>query len=226
MISNRKTLLQLFRGVVFSLFILTALSGYGYELVHVNCPGVQRDGVTYYFNAGTPYPIDARKFKNMSVGYCEEPNQSGETFRDAVSSGKAWPAGNYPAPVFEPESDVSINGLIVPAGRYSLYFVPSDDAWKLILNKQTQQSAGSRDESQDLGGVAMSAAPAPEHAVEDLSIIFRDGPLSHADGLEFRLGELHFIWGNIDVFVLVTPLHTAEAVETQSAPRSESPTAH
>jgi hypothetical protein len=197
--------------------MLTAVCCYG----KVNCPTYKIGDLTIDPSDGVGWGGGLSKF-NVSVAFCELRLQSDETLGEVMPDDKVWPSEKYPAPVFETKSDVSIGGLIVPAGRYSLYFVPSHDAWKLILNKQVRQTAGSRDETQDLGTVVMSKAPAPADPEEEIQILFLSSP-------HFRKGypnELHFKWGYVDVYAALNPWNNAEAGDTQSAPHSESPTAH
>ena len=53
--------------------------------------------------------------------------------------------------------------LKVPAGDYTLYVLPEDNKWTLIVNKQTGQWGTEYDKAQDLGHVTMilSKSPSP-----------------------------------------------------------------
>ena len=47
-------------------------------------------------------------------------------------------------------------GTTVPAGKVTLYTLPGEDQWKLILNKQTGQWGTEYDQSKDLARVDLT----------------------------------------------------------------------
>ncbi|QRR03049.1 DUF2911 domain-containing protein [Dyadobacter sandarakinus] len=53
--------------------------------------------------------------------------------------GKVWRTGANEATVIEIGRDVAMNGKPVKAGSYSLYSVPGQSSWKIILNAETGQ---------------------------------------------------------------------------------------
>jgi Protein of unknown function (DUF2911) len=128
---------------------------------------------------------------------------------------KVWIANDAPAPVFVTKQDVTMGNLIVPAGKYSLYFLPSRGGWKLIVNKKTGQLASEYDESQNLGSVGMTPAPAPDSPVERFAIKFvgtlgkscsgrcdpKNGPYIPAS--ELGVPQIHFMWGYTDVYAVI-----------------------
>jgi hypothetical protein len=75
-----------------------------------------------------------------------------------------WRAGANDATAFHTNADLTIDGLAVPKGDYTLYVnVKDPDAWELVINKQTGQWGTSYDASMDLGRVKMmmTKPPAP-----------------------------------------------------------------
>lgn len=75
-----------------------------------------------------------------------------------------WRAGADDATAFHTDADLTIGGLSVPKGNYTLYvLVKNPDAWELIINKQTGQWGTNYTAGQDLGRVkmSMSVPPAP-----------------------------------------------------------------
>jgi Protein of unknown function (DUF2911) len=73
-----------------------------------------------------------------------------------------WRAGANDATAFHTSADVTIAGLAVPKGDYTLYVnVKDPDAWELIINKQTGQWGTSYDASMDLGRVKMEMTKPP-----------------------------------------------------------------
>lgn len=56
-----------------------------------------------------------------------------------VPYGKAWRAGADEATLFTTDKDLMIDGKKLPAGTYSLFVTPAQDAWTFTLNSQTGQ---------------------------------------------------------------------------------------
>ena len=64
------------------------------------------------------------------------PQKSGRIiFGDLVEYGKVWRMGANEATEIEFYKDVKIDGKKVAKGRYTLYAIPSQDNWTIILNK-------------------------------------------------------------------------------------------
>lgn len=85
-----------------------------------------------------------------------------------------WRAGANAATILETEGNLEIEGLKVPAGKYSLFVnVKDENAWELVINKQTGQWGLRYDASQDLGKVKMKMAKPPS-VVEVLNYVLED----------------------------------------------------
>jgi hypothetical protein len=78
-----------------------------------------------------------------------------------------WRAGANNATALHTEGDLTIGSLSVPKGDYTLYVLPEDSGWKLIVNKQTGQWGTVYQEAQDLGRVPMKMAK-PASTVETM----------------------------------------------------------
>jgi hypothetical protein len=76
---------------------------------------------------------------------------------------KVWRTGANRATHLKTDADLRVGSLVVPAGTYTLYTIPGEKAWTLIINKQTGQWGTQYDQAQDLGRVEMKrdATPAP-----------------------------------------------------------------
>jgi hypothetical protein len=80
-----------------------------------------------------------------------------------------WRAGANSATTLKTEADLTVGGLAVPAGTYTLFVDISDpDNWVLIVNKQTGQWGLRYDKSQDLGHTKMTMSKPPA-MVENLT---------------------------------------------------------
>lgn len=82
---------------------------------------------------------------------------------------KVWRTGANRATHLKTDAPLSIGGLDVPAGTYTLYTIPAASGWTLIINKQTGQWGTQYDQAQDLGRVKMAVASTPA-AVEQFTI--------------------------------------------------------
>jgi hypothetical protein len=95
------------------------------------------DGNTVKVDYGRPY-IRNRKIMGGLVPY-----------------GKVWRTGANEATSFETQAPLTIGGTAVPAGKYTLYTLPSEGTWKLIINKQTGQWGTVYNQAQDLARIDM-----------------------------------------------------------------------
>jgi hypothetical protein len=94
---------------------------------------------------------------NITIDY-SAPSMRGRTIMgELVPYGKVWRTGANAATTLKSDTDLMIGKLHVPAGTYSLFTVPGEKEWVLIVSKQTGLM-GSRDydEAQDLGRVPMT----------------------------------------------------------------------
>ena len=136
----------------------------------------------------------------ITIDYCA-PSTHGRTIfgssdqKPLVPYGEVWRMGANAATTIKTTGDLQIGDLKVPAGTYTLYSVPSQDGWKLVVNKQTGQWGTVYDISQDLGRVAMGTG-STAMPVEKFVIDF-----------EKTVGEtteLHLKWAGVDASVQIT----------------------
>jgi hypothetical protein len=131
----------------------------------------------------------------ITIDYCA-PSAHGRTiFGGLVPYGEVWRTGANAATTLKTTGNLQIGDLKVPAGTYTLYSVPSQDGWKLVVNKQTGQWGTVYDKSQDLGRVAMETGSTAT-PVETFAISF-DKTMGDAT-------ELHLKWAGVDASVQVT----------------------
>jgi hypothetical protein len=109
---------------------------------------------------------------------------------------KVWRTGANAATTLTTAVNLKIGDLSVPAGTYTIYSLPSETTWKLIINKQTKQWGTEYSQDQDLGRTDMLKGPAPSAPVEKFEMKF--------EKTTGKTTQLHLIWENTDVFVPVT----------------------
>jgi hypothetical protein len=143
--------------------------------------------------------------QELRILFCAITRQEGDELGNQLTSDSVWPKAPTLAPIFLTKSDIAIGDVFVPAGKYSLYFLPSQNGWKLIVSKQT--SGTEYDETKDLGRVVMTTVPVPGMPADKLSILIRptsgktcsgrcepkDGP--YVSAKELGQPQIHFVWG-------------------------------
>lgn len=95
--------------------------------------------------------------KKISVDYGAPSVRGRKIFGELVPFNKVWRFGANKATHFTTEADLAIGGVAVPKGTYTLYILPSETGWKLIINKQTGQWGTVYDEKQDLARIDMKS---------------------------------------------------------------------
>lgn len=111
---------------------------------------------------------------------------------ELVPYGKVWRTGANEATTLTTEIDLNIGGANIPAGKYTLYTLPAEDGWKLIVNKQTGQWGTVYDEKQDLVRIDMKTTQLSA-SVEQFTILLE--PVNPA------LARLSLEWENTQVSV-------------------------
>ena len=96
--------------------------------------------------------------KTITVDY-SRPSVKGRTiFGGLVPFGKVWRTGANSATTLKTNTDLTIGGTSVPAGTYTLYSIPEEKKWTLIINKETGQWGTKYDQAQDLARVEMKTS--------------------------------------------------------------------
>ena len=123
--------------------------------------------------------------KLISIKYSAPSMRGRHIFGGLVPYGKVWRAGANEATALHTDADLDFAGLKVPKGDYTLYILPDDNKWTLIVNKQTGQWGTEYDQAQDLGRVPLELSKAPS-PIERYQIT-----LSSKGG---KNGRLQFAW--------------------------------
>ena len=131
----------------------------------------------------------------ITVEYGRPSMKGRKVMGELVPFGKVWRTGADEATTLTTDKELQIGGTIVPAGKYTLYTLPGQTDWQLIVNKQTGQWGTEYDQKQDLGRVPLkkTATSAP---VEQLTISVDKNP---AGG-----GLLRIAWENTALTAPIT----------------------
>ena len=134
------------------------------------------------------------KNKKITIDYSRPSLKGRKVGQELAPYGKVWRTGANEATALNTEIDLTIGGAKVPAGKYTLYTLPSEGTWKLIINKQTGQWGTKYDEGQDLARVDMKKTALPQ-SVEQFTISF--------DKKNENTANLNLDWENTRVSVEV-----------------------
>jgi hypothetical protein len=93
--------------------------------------------------------------KKVTIDYSRPYLKGRKLGTDLAPYGKVWRTGANEATTLTTAIALDIGGAKVPAGTYTLYTLPSEGTWKLIINKQTGQSGTEYHPEQDLARVDM-----------------------------------------------------------------------
>ena len=120
------------------------------------------------------------------------PSLAGRSLSTLAPNGKVWRTGANANTKINFNKDVTLGGKSLPAGEYSLYTIPGNDEWTVIINKA--KSWGTQyDEAQDV--IRFTAeATMMENAVETFSIMMTD---FDKDGK--KNANIELAWGNVSV---------------------------
>jgi hypothetical protein len=98
------------------------------------------------------------------------PGKRGRTvFGEVVPFGEVWRTGANAATQFRTDKALDFGGIVVPAGFYTLWTLPSRDGWKLVVNGETGQWGTEHKADKDLYTIPMKVSALPS-AVERFTI--------------------------------------------------------
>ncbi|HKM81962.1 MAG TPA: DUF2911 domain-containing protein [Candidatus Acidoferrum sp.] len=110
--------------------------------------------------------------KSITIDYSSPRVKGRKIYGGLVPFGQVWRTGANESTTFVTNADLVVGGTVVPAGSYTLFTIPDQDKWKLVLSKKTgewgTQYPGAEN---DLARIDMKASALPA-AVENFTIAF------------------------------------------------------
>jgi len=126
------------------------------------------------------YPTSYKESNKMVKVVYSRPQLKGRTVEKLAPSGKVWRTGANEAVEITFYKDVTFGGEAVKAGKYTLFTIPGETEWTVILSTaKNVWGAYSYNESEDVVRVK-GAVSASKELVEAFSIAF-DGADSDAN---------------------------------------------
>src|SRR5262245_45673147 len=86
----------------------------------------------------SPYDIVALRSKDtyVKITYSQPQKKNRQIFGGLVPYGKVWSIGANEATEITCTRDITINGILLKAGTYSLFAIPFADKWTIIVNSE------------------------------------------------------------------------------------------
>ena len=97
--------------------------------------------------------------KKVTIDYSAPSKRDRVIMGGLVPYGQVWRTGANAATTLTTEADLMIGSVHVPKGTYTLYTIPGEKEWTLIVNKQTGQWGTEYNAAQDLGRTTMTVSP-------------------------------------------------------------------
>lgn len=108
--------------------------------------------------------------KRITIDYYAPSMHGRKVMGGLVPFGEVWCTGANWATKITTEANLEMGTLKLPAGSYSIWTLPNENEWTLIINKQTGQFHLNYDASRDFGRTKMNlkklAAPVETFTIE------------------------------------------------------------
>jgi hypothetical protein len=147
-----------------------------------------------------PSPPAKAEFKfadgrTITVDYSSPRLKGRKIYDELAPAGKVWRVGANEATTFVADANLMVGGKDVPAGAYTLFAIPDQNRWTLIISKKTGEwGIPYPGEQYELARVDMkvSELPAP---LEDFTITFEKAGTGCTLNLEWAT-----VRASVDIF--------------------------
>jgi hypothetical protein len=110
--------------------------------------------------------------KTITVDYSSPRMKGRKIFGELVPYGEVWRTGANEATAFVTAANLNAEGKDVPAGSYTIFTLPEQDKWTLIVSKHTGEwGIPYKYESEELARIPMSVSKTSA-PVENFTIAF------------------------------------------------------
>ena len=131
---------------------------------------------------------------NIVVDYGRPLKRGREIFGKVVPYGQLWRTGANTATQFSTDRDIIIAGKTLPAGQYSIFSIPQQREWTIIINRETDQAGTAHKAAHDIMRVPARVGSLDD-VVEQFTIVVTD---------EARGGALRFQWDRTEAVLPFT----------------------
>jgi hypothetical protein len=128
---------------------------------------------------GQQSPRVSAEGKDVKVSYGQPSKRDRVIFGKLVPYGQVWRTGANEATEISFAKDTKFGGKAIKAGTYSLFTIPSENEWTVILNSELKQWGSYDYEKIKAKNVVEVTAPVKklDKAVEKLTLRFEGGNL-------------------------------------------------
>ncbi|MBU2947325.1 DUF2911 domain-containing protein [Zobellia uliginosa] len=141
------------------------------------------------------YPTDYKVSAKTARVIYSRPQLKGRSLSELAPAGKVWRTGANEAAEVTFYSDVNFGGKEIKAGTYSIFTIPGQGEWTVVLNNNLNQwGAYSYDEGADVARVSVPSAE-DSNSLEEFSIAFKEA----GDSFEMVMG-----WDKTRISVPIT----------------------
>ncbi len=117
----------------------------------------------------------------ITISYSSPAVKDRKIWGELVPYGKIWRAGANEATIFETDKAIKVEGKELPAGKYSLYVLPTETEWTIIFNAQvgqwgiTRAGATTNDPTKDVLKVTVKPVVSKELAERLVYVVDKKG---------------------------------------------------
>ncbi len=100
--------------------------------------------------ASPPATVEAKiGAANVKIAYSQPSARGRKVMGELVPYGEVWRTGANEATTITFDKHVKLEGKDLPAGTYSLYTIPGEKEWTIIINKTAKQWGTKYDQKDD-----------------------------------------------------------------------------
>jgi hypothetical protein len=122
----------------------------------------------------SPSPVSTVKQRvgltDIEIVYSRPSTRGRPIFGGLVPYGQVWRTGANASTTISFSTAVKLNGEEIPAGKYSLFTIPGEDEWTVIINKDTKSSPFAYNASNDVVRITAPAVNLAEN-IETFAIM-------------------------------------------------------
>jgi hypothetical protein len=117
--------MRVLKWIVIVVLILLGLGVIGFQIMKHNTKKHSPETTLKYEENGM----------NIEIVYSRPFKKDREIFGGLVPYGEVWRTGANEATTFKTETDLIIDGQLLPKGKYTLWTIPKASSWEVIFNE-------------------------------------------------------------------------------------------
>ncbi|HEY2083190.1 MAG TPA: DUF2911 domain-containing protein [Verrucomicrobiae bacterium] len=132
---------------------------------------------------------------DIEIVYSRPSAKGRPIFGGLVPFGKVWRTGANASTTISFSTAVKLNGTEIPAGKYSLFTIPGESEWTVIINKDTKSSPFAYNASNDVARITVPAVDIAEN-IETFGIMI--------DAIRDDSAKIDLLWEHTVVQIPLT----------------------